>query len=119
MNAVLETGLATSDGVRRSPAPEGSEPANARLELIRRYQAEALTRPNALAGCVGVLNGDLMLLAHGLTRTVEKQLVRSGGPREIELTRASQTYLAIARQIDRFARLDLDLAAAGTPSAER
>jgi len=123
MNARL---MSSTEGLEQRTAPNSSPPAPAetelpldgeRLDLIRRFQREALARPNPLAANLAMINSDLMKLCQRLSKSMEKSVAKLGssaGEHE-QLARQTTTYLAVVRQIDRLAHLDLALSKECSP----
>jgi hypothetical protein len=123
MNARL---MSSTEGLEQRTAPNSSPPAPAetelpldgeRLDLIRRFQREALARPNPLAANLAMINSDLMKLCQRLSKSMEKSVAKLGssaGEHE-QLARQTMTYLAVVRQIDRLAHLDLALSKECSP----
>jgi hypothetical protein len=95
--------------------PIAAEPAvgrgshAARLSRVVDYQAQSLGKPDALQANLGSLNSGLMRIALNLDEALEQAL--SGGPRTVErvqkLLPAIETHLRVARQVDRFAQLEM------------
>jgi hypothetical protein len=123
MNARL---MSSTEGLEQRTAPNSSPPAPAetelpldgeRLDLIRRFQREALARPNPLAANLAMINSDLMKLCQRLSKSMEKSVAKLGssaGEHE-QLARQTTTYLGVVRQIDRLAHLDLALSKECSP----
>ena len=84
MNARL---MSSTEGLEQRTAPNSSPPAPAetelpldgeRLDLIRRFQREALARPNPLAANLAMINSDLMKLCQRLSKSMEKSVAKLG-----------------------------------------
>jgi hypothetical protein len=85
------------------PGPTRQE----RNRLAHAYQAQALRQNDLLIANVGVLAGDLILLAHVAGERARAALA-GGGP---QFGQAADLYLKFLRQIDRFAQLERRVAA--------
>lgn len=77
-----------------------------RLELIQKFQEEALERQNPLAANLAVINGDLMTMAFRLKQSIEKTSVKSDSASFRQIAQQTEAYLKCVRQIDRFAQID-------------
>jgi hypothetical protein len=118
--------LTSSEDLEQRTAANSSQPTPAqtalpfddeRLDLIRRFQREAMGRPNPLAANLAMINSDLMKLCQRLSKSMEKSVAKLGssaGEHE-QLARQTMTYLAVVRQIDRLAYLDLALSKECSP----
>jgi len=87
------------------PTPRPGPTMADRLRLVGRLQAQALDRPDPLAANVGVLAGDVALVAHHLADRAQAGLTGRGGdaPPSGE---AAETFLKVVRQFDRLAQLE-------------
>jgi hypothetical protein len=88
---------------------------NVRLQRIMEYVNEAAEKRDALGLTLGAVNGDLLLMAWRLRQELDDFLHRPSESAE-ELLLAQSVFdhfLRVARQIDRFAQLDIKLRAAG------
>ena len=93
-----------------------------RTRLAEAYQARALRRPDLLAANLGVLAGDLLLLAHAVGDRARASAAGAaapgGGPR---LAPTAELFLRLVRQIDRLAHLEHQMTlarpAGGDPAA--
>jgi hypothetical protein len=96
---------------------DGQKTADPRLALIKKFQAEALQRPDPLAANLAVINADLMLVVYALRPPLEKSATRSdpSPEQQQQLARQATTYLAFVRQIDRLAQIDQRLLQAAEP----
>jgi hypothetical protein len=81
---------------------------DARIALLQKFRIEAVQRPDALAANLAVINADLMTLAHGLERKIEKHLLATERSAELHprVLRETTIYLAVVRQIDRLTQID-------------
>ena len=91
----------------------------ARLSRVRDYQATSLAKADALEANLGSINSGLMRVALWLDETIEQTL--ECGPRSIErlkgLLPAIDTHLRVARQVDRFAHIEIRAAELRKPKA--
>ena len=80
-----------------------------RLSRVADYQAKSLAREDDLEANLGSINSGLMRVALWLDETIDQVL--ESGPRSVErLTRmlpAIDAHLRVARQVDRFAQLEI------------
>jgi len=92
----------------RSPAPPPALSPEDRAHLARAYQARAARRPDLLAANLGVLNAEMMLMAHVLGDRARAGLAAtSDTPADaMESARAADMYLKFIRQIERVAQLE-------------
>jgi hypothetical protein len=83
--------------------------ADPRLRRIRDYLKEALVRENALEANLAVVNSDLMWMGYALKQAIEAAMAAApAGLDHFErLAPAIDSYLRVARQVDRFATLGL------------
>ena len=111
------TDTTTDTNNNSSPDPVGSDP-HFRTRLARAYQAQAARRLDLLAANLGMLAGDLMLLAHMMGEQVQAALVDGGASpaADSRLARTIETYLRFVRQVDRFAQLERRPVPAADPS---
>ncbi len=98
------------------PPPDrgGAGRADVRLQRIMDYVKEASEKPDALDATLGAINGDLLLIARRLRQELDDFLDRPSESAE-ELLLAQSVFdqhLRVAKQIDRFAQLDIKLRAA-------
>ena len=90
---------------------------DARLSRVLDYQVSALEKDDPLEANLGSINSGLMRVALWLDETIE-QAMASGPPNVERLSRilpATDTLLRVARQVDRFANIELRAAAARKP----
>jgi hypothetical protein len=118
MNVLNETPSAV-DAPPTNSSGDSSPATDPRIALIQQFQREALTRKNLLSANTAAVNGDLMVLAYGLGRVVEKKLAQASGSADSQLPALATTYLDVTRQIGRFTRLDLELQAADASAPVR
>jgi hypothetical protein len=85
-------------------APEPGPSRHDRRRLVGALQAQALTRDNPLAANLGVLTGDLMLLAHGLAEQARAAADPPPGDRRHPPPDVD-TFLKVLRQVDRLAQV--------------
>jgi hypothetical protein len=78
-----------------------------RDRLAHAYQSRALRQPDLLVANLGVLAGDLILLAHAARERV-RAAQASGDTRFGE---AADLYLKVLRQFDRFAQIERQVTA--------
>ncbi len=73
------------------------------------YQTKSLEKTDALEANLGSINSGLMRIAVSLDETIEQAI--ESGPRTLERVQrilpAIETHLRVARQIDRFAQIDV------------
>jgi hypothetical protein len=95
-----------------APAPEG------RLELIRAYQARAAGGPDPLAANLGVIAGDLMLLAYRQRQIAEANLAGPQDPalQAARFARDADRYLRFVAQLHRLTQLNRQLAGGDRPA---
>jgi hypothetical protein len=103
------------DAVRADAPPPHCGGADVRLQRIMDYVKEASEKRDALDATLGAVNGDLLLMARRLRQELDDFLNRpSQSTEELLLAQAVfDQYLRLAKQIDRFAQLDIKLRAAG------
>ena len=89
------------------PDPNAAVTPIDRHELIRKLQTAALARPDPLAANLGVLLGDMLRLAHATTDRPH-QAMAAQGPGVVR--RETDSYLKVVREVERVARLDMELA---------
>ncbi len=82
-----------------------------RLEMIHRFQAEAMKRADPLAANLGVLSGDLMLFAFRISEAVEPVLTASvtSEGKFGAFAQQAEMYLRVVRQLDRLAQIERQL----------
>jgi len=90
---------------------------NERLELIRKFQADAMKRPDALSANLGVINSDLMRMLSRLSEALEKSMANTEPGADRHFAQQAETYLKFVRQIDRLAQLDRQLQKPSAPEA--
>jgi hypothetical protein len=100
--------------------PPGPSPAQ-RARLARAYQAAACRRPDPLAANLGVLTGDLLVLAHGFAEQVPAALAAAGPDPAADprFARTVELYLKLLRQVDRLAQADRRTPPAADPPSAR
>ena len=102
------------DEVRADVPPPDRGGADVRLQRILDYVKEASEKRDALDATLGAVNGDLLLIARRLKQELDDFLHRPSESAE-ELLLAQSVFdqhLRVAKQIDRFAQLDIKLRAA-------
>jgi len=82
---------------------------NERLELIRKFQADAMKRPDALSANLGVINSDLMRMLSRLSEALEKSMTNTEPGADRQFAHQAETYLKFVRQVDRLAQIDRQL----------
>ncbi len=90
----------------------GSEAAtDLRLRRIMDYRQEVLAKADALEANLGAVNSELMSIGYRLHQAIEAAMEVAPGALDDfqKLMPAIDNYLRIAKQIDRFAQLDLRL----------
>jgi hypothetical protein len=81
-----------------------------RLGLIRSYQSGALRYADPHVANLELMDGDVMLMVLRIRESMEKQLVEDAAPAEgRRFARYADLYLRLTRQIERNARLILQL----------
>jgi hypothetical protein len=115
MNRESDSGSATTDCADLATS-EAAVSFESRLALVRRQQRDALSRKNPLAASMALLNAGLVLMSQRLTAPLEKALAHGGVVSEQQLVRTCSLNLAVVRQSERLARLDLEFQA---PQADR
>lgn len=115
-NADPETGQATEaiKTERVSVGCDKPDRKDERHERIKDYLRTALAMEDPLAANVGAVNSDLMLFGHRLQQAITKALEMT--PTALDefgrLMPAIDSYMRISRQVERFAKLNQQLAAA-------
>ncbi len=99
-----------AEGATRQALPQSASVSHeARLRRVNDYQVASLAKPDALAANLGSINSGLMRVALWLDAAIESAL--ESGPRSVEriqrLLPAIDTHLRIARQVDRFAAIEI------------
>jgi len=96
---------------------EGAHIHEARLSRVRDYQAKSLAKEDDLEANLGSINSGLMRVALWLDEAIEQAL--ESGPRSIERLKrmlpAIDTHLRVARQVDRFAQIEIRAAESRKP----
>ena len=86
-----------------------SEIRDARLSRVIDYQAISLKKNDALEANLGSINSGLMRIAVSLDETIEQAI--ESAPRTLDRAQrilpAIETHLRVARQIDRFAQIEV------------
>ena len=99
-----------------APPPDrgGAGRTDVRLQRIMDYVKEASEKRDALDATLGAVNGDLLLIARRLRQELDDFLNRPSESAEELLLAQSffDQHLRVAKQIDRFAQLDIKLRAA-------
>lgn len=80
-----------------------------RRELIQKFQSDAMQRQDALSANLGMINGDLMLMAYRLRQSIEKTMAKTDAATDRQFAQQAETYLKYVRQIDRLAQIDRQL----------
>ncbi len=92
-----------------------------RLKRVQDYQSQALAKTNALEANLGSVNSGLMGISLQLDHAIRKTLDAS--PDMIErvqkLLPTIETHLKVARQIDRFTQLELQMSASRKKKARK
>ena len=85
-----------------------------RHERIKDYLRSALAMKDPLAANVGAVNSDLMLFGYSLQRAITKALDLAPAALDEfgKLMPAIDSYMRISRQVERFAKLNQQLAGA-------
>jgi hypothetical protein len=87
-----------------------------RAGLILSFQVEAWAMSDPLAANLRVFNGDLLQIASGLQLVIAENLAQAlatpGGQKKLD--RQLEMYLKVARQVDRFAQIERQMAKDGT-----
>jgi hypothetical protein len=83
-----------------------------RMKMVRKFQAKAVARSDPLAANLGVILSDLMLIAHIEAVNMQETIAEAttAGKPVPQDERKTDTYLKFARQIERMARVDRELA---------
>lgn len=94
-----------------SPEPQAKDE---RQERIKDYLRSALAMEDPLAANVGAVNSDLMLFGYSLQRAIAKALDTTPDALDQfrKLMPAIDSYMRISRQVERFAKLNQQLAGA-------
>ena len=109
----------TDEHVAESPQIEGAAAGNhepqtkdERHERIKDYLRSALAMEDPLAANVGAVNSDLMLFGYSLQRAITKALDMTPAALDEfgKLMPAIDSYMRISRQVERFAKLNQQLA---------
>lgn len=99
----------TQHRVRKEDAVDVAHLHEARLSRVRDYQAKSLAKEDDLEANLGSINSGLMRVALWLDEAIEEAL--ESGPRSIERLKrmlpAIDTHLRVARQVDRFAQIEI------------
>ena len=94
-----------------------AEIREARLSCVMDYQAKSLEKTDALEANLGSINSGLMRIAVSLDEMIEQAL--ESGPRTLESVQrilpAIETHLRLARQVDRFAQIEVRAAESRKP----
>lgn len=96
---------------------QGAGSRDARLSRVLDYQARSLEKDDPLEANLGSINSGLMRTALWLDEAIE-QALQIGPPnikRLPEISPAIETYLRVARQIDRFANIERQASEARKP----
>ena len=110
-----------TEQVAEAPQVEGAAAAShepqakdERQERIRDYLRSALAMEDPLAANVGAVNSDLMLFSYSLQRAITKALDMTPDALDQfgKLMPAIDSYMRISRQVERFAKLNEQLAGA-------
>jgi len=98
------------------PATPPLESETLRKQRIDDFQRNALADPDALQANLGAINGGLMRLSYRMEAAIEASLAQIRDPAERfeRLGPAIDTFLKVARQIDRYAQLDRRLSSPPT-----
>jgi hypothetical protein len=116
MSEPNETGNQTSTPNSSQSKEQGrAEPTREeRLELIRRFQAQALTRPNPLEANLEMISSDLMLLAYRQREILEASLAApvDSAQQADTFTQGSERYIRFVRQLDRLTQITRQVAGA-------
>lgn len=114
VNTTAVAGIAKADAPANLTAVSDHE---ARLGRLHDYLAKSLKKKDALEANLGSINSGLMRVAVWLDETIE-QAIESGPPsieRIESLLPAIDTQLRVARQVDRFAQIEIRAAEARKP----
>jgi hypothetical protein len=95
-------------------APESAPTLRERRELAGAYQRAALARPDPLSANLGMIEGDLMRIAHALGDHVQSQLTQGGLSEEMRrrFHHDMELYLKVLRQCDRLIQIGRQLGSA-------
>jgi hypothetical protein len=109
------TGAAGPAAVTEAACGAEDDPHDRRYQRIIDYHNTALAIEDPLAANVGAVNADLMLMTYRLKQAIGEAMdVTPTALEEFEkLMPAVDSFLRISRQVERFAKLNLQLAAAG------
>jgi hypothetical protein len=108
-----------TEQVAEAPQIEGAAPGShepqtkdERHERIKDYLRSALAMKDPLAANVGAVNSDLMLFGYSLQRAITKALDMTPAALDEfgKLMPAIDSYMRISRQVERFAKLNQQLA---------
>lgn len=116
-----QSAATTAVGQTREQAVRESVPLasfhDARWKRVLDYQARSLEKDDPLEATLGSVNSGLMRTALWLDEATEK--VMDSGPPDVErlaqIAPAIDTYLRVARQVDRFANIELRAAESRQP----
>ena len=90
------------------PAQTGSQPEDLRQRRILDYATESLAKLGPLEANLGLINSDLMGMAYRLKQAIEKAMEPAAKLEDFEnILPAIENFQKLARQIDRFAQLEL------------
>jgi hypothetical protein len=107
-------GQATETTERVSKGCDKPDEKDERQRRIEDYLRTALAMEDPLAANVGAVNSDLMLFGYSLQQAITKALETA--PTALDefgkLMPAIDSYMRISRQVERFAKLNQQLAAA-------
>ena len=88
-----------------------SQPTDIREQRIADYVAESLAQEDAMEANLGVVNADLMLLAHRFRHVLEEAMQQP--PETLaemaELMPGVDSYLRVVKQVDRLSQLAVKL----------
>ncbi len=107
LNADVPIEPADTAPLADGPAP--SEIDQLRLQRILEYAAQALSNSRVLESNLASINSGLLKMALWLEQTIEEATTRTPmTPERMQrVYRAIDTHLRVARQIDRFAQIEL------------
>ena len=88
------------------PTPADSNPPpDEREQLIGAYQAQALKQPDPLRANLGVLAGDLMVVAYRARQCLDKVWAKNGPDRDYQLAHQAESILRFTRALGGLLRL--------------
>jgi hypothetical protein len=98
-----------ADTMPLAAGPELSESDQLRLQRILDYTAQALANSNVLESNLASINCGLLKMALWLEQTIAEAMTRTPvTPERMQrVYQAIDTHLRVARQIDRFAQIEL------------